>query len=63
MIIGLGHPKEISGALGPLYNLRRGRATNTQKQMTDYFGIGSTITLRKGVVQMAMRSTSSLRRR
>lgn len=63
MITRLGHLKEISGALGPLCNLRRGRATNTRKQMTVYFGIGSMIILNRGVVQMAMKSTSSSRKR
>lgn len=61
MTIGWGHLKVISGALGLLYNLPRGRATSTRKQMTVYFGTGSMKTLKKEVVQTAMRFTSSLR--
>ena len=57
------HLKEILGALGLLYNLRKGRAINTRKPMTIYFGTGSMKTLKKVVVQMATRFTSSLRKR
>lgn len=63
MITRLGPLQEILGALGPLRNLRRARATNTRKQMTVYFGTGSTIILKRGVVQMATKFTSSSRQR
>ena len=63
MIIELDHLKEILGALGLLYNLQRGRAINTRKPMTVYFGTGSMRILKRVVVQMATRSTSSLRKR
>lgn len=63
MITRLGHRKEISGALGPSCNPRRGRVTDIRQQRTVYFGIGSMITLKRGVVQMAMRSTSSSSKR
>ena len=63
MITELGHLKEILGALGLSYSLRRGRAINTRKQMTVYFGTGSMKIPRRVVVQVATRSTSSLRER
>ena len=63
MITELDHRKEILGALGLLYSLRRGRAINTRKPMTVYFGTGSMKILKRVVVQMATRSTSSLRKR
>ena len=63
MITELDHLREVLGALGLSYNLRRGHAINTRKPTTVYFGTGSMKILKKAVVQMAMRSTSSLRKR
>ena len=59
IITELDHLKETLGALGLLYNLRRGRAINTRKPMTLYFGTGSMKILKRLVVLMATRFTSS----